>query len=155
VVAPTVRKADVVRVVAQQGLLFVERELDGDRRFVFDVDDNFAVQPEIDATVMRSFDESLRLADLLNPLAGWHIRFVHEVLGGICLARCESFLFGETLMDMSDSFGLSFASPLLPQHLLQGVIGFGSFAAAFGPGSTARLDQLPEREAVGVGSRRG
>jgi hypothetical protein len=105
-------------------------------------------------------------------------------------------------MVMSDSYGLSFASRSLPQHLLRGVIGFGSFAAAFGLGSvigpfslvflpvglvalrgcpmcwtmglvetisngrlkrrcvdetcsivsTARQDQLSEREPVGVGS---
>jgi hypothetical protein len=108
-------------------------------------------------------------------------------------------------MGMSDSYGLSFASRSLPQHMLRGVIGFGSFAAAIGLVSvigpfslvffpvglvalrgcpmcwtmglvetisngrmkrqcvddscsivsTTRLDQAPEREAVGVGSRRG
>jgi hypothetical protein len=108
-------------------------------------------------------------------------------------------------MGMSDSYGLSFASRSLPQHLLRGVIGFGSFAAAFGLGSvigpfslailpvglvalrgcpmcwtmglletisngrmkrqcvddscsivlSARLDEVPDREPVGVGSRRG
>jgi hypothetical protein len=108
-------------------------------------------------------------------------------------------------MAMSDTSALSFASPSLPQHLLRGVIGFGSFAAAFRLGSvigpfslvffpvgllalrgcpmcwtmglietisngrlkrrcvddscsivsTARLDQVPECEPVGVGRRRG